>query len=288
MVQLNQIEIVILGCGDAKGTPKLGCNCKVCRSVFQGFSKNKRSRSSVLFRYNNKNVLIDTPLEIKEQIIKSNIRKIDALLLTHNHADHVLGFEDFIYYINEINNRGYIFPIYGSKETLEGLRRRFSYLFEDKRLLHISLKLVGISESFDLFSAKIIPVRVLHGDYKQTVLGYIFNFSSRSIFYIPDGIKIIESEYRKIPQLDLLIIGVSRIKHLPGTYCSCFSLEQVKELVSRLRCKRCILTHIPHYLDFYTLKLPLNIRMGYDGMRIRLKLGRKGGEKESDKNPKLF
>jgi phosphoribosyl 1,2-cyclic phosphate phosphodiesterase len=271
------VEILILGCGDAKGVPKLGCECRICQDALKRNSKNRRTRASIIFRFNKKNLLIDTSPDFREQMVENNIYSIDALLLTHSHADHILGFEDFFYFINFLNKRkkNYSFPIFGSEETLQDVKKRFFYLFKDKRLSFISLKLYKVSCSFHLFDCEITPIRVDHGDYRATVFGYLFNVNQKSILYIPDGIKIRKKDFKKLlkysnrDSLDVLIIGMSRLKHSPNTYQSCFSLEQILKLRNILRPKQCFLTHLPHYID-YNLKLPSEIKMCFDKMKIRV------------------
>jgi phosphoribosyl 1,2-cyclic phosphate phosphodiesterase len=263
------MKILVLGCGDSKGVPKLGCKCRVCRETA---IKNRRTRPSVLLKYNRRNILIDASPDFKEQVLKNNIKKINALLLTHNHADHVLGFEDLFYFVKEINKKDLTFPVYGSENTLKGLKKRFIYLFEDKRLSHINFKLVKIQKIFSVFNLRTTPIKVFHGDYKELVFGYLFEIDKRKkVFaYIPDGIEISKNDFKKLFSVDLLIIGVSKLTHTSESYQSCFSLEQIVKLKEILKPKHCFLTHLPHSLDYYQSKLPKGIRMCYDGMRIKI------------------
>src|SRR6056297_3798239 len=159
------LEIIFLGTGTSHGVPIIGCNCKTCSS---DNPKNKRFRSSIYVHTDSKNILIDTSPDLRLQLLNNDITDIDIVLFTHAHADHIMGFDD-LRAINRLNKAD--IPCYGNKETLDALKRKFSYIFKDHHCKFAvpSVKLKEIDKALKFADLKITPLPVKHNH--DTILG---------------------------------------------------------------------------------------------------------------------
>ena len=248
------MEITVLGSGTSGGIPEPGCTCPVCRS---DNPKNKRTRCSVLVRSDNISVLIDTATEFRLQAIRENIDHIDAVLLTHTHADHVSGLDD----IRNFTRRNPV-PVYGSRETIREIRERFGYIFRETQTgggkPRIILSAMDSPVDINGLTAEPIPVR--HGN--LDVLAYrIGGFA-----YATDCNSIPEESLRRLKDLDLLIIdGLKQTPH--ETH---FSIPEALEIIRILKPKKALLTHFCHRVDHAVLEkeLPDNVEPAYDGLKI--------------------
>ena len=197
----------------------IGCNCDVCRS---DNLKNNRMRSSVLVEYNDSFVLIDTTPEFRIQALRQGITRIDAVLFTHCHADHVCGFDDLRRF-NEVLGRK--IPCYGDEKTITDIKRMFEYVFVDTQIGGGKPKvdLFTVNTVFDLFGEKIVPIKVFHG--KLPVLGYkIQNFA-----YITDCSYIPEESLELLQNLDVLVLGALRIRLHPTQFNNLEALYLVRK-----------------------------------------------------------
>lgn len=253
------MKITFLGTGTSHGVPLIGCKCKTCNSKDP---HNIRYRSSLYIETDDQtNILIDTPPELRIQLLKFNIVKIDAVLFTHPHADHLLGFDD-IRSINKI--LGKHIPCYGNNFTIDEIKHVFKYIFHAKQkgggLPQVELNI--IKDKFKVRDIEIIPLKVKHG--KLNILGYRIN----RLAYITDSSYIPDETLEQIKDVDLLILEA--LRHRP--HKTHYTLQQALELSEKLEIPRVYLTHIAHDLEHNETnkKLPDNIQLAYDGLSIEL------------------
>lgn len=251
--------ITLLGTGTSHGVPVLGCNCATCTSKDP---RDCRTRSSVYIHIGELHILIDTATEMRIQTIRSQVPRVDLVLMTHNHADHVCGFDDLRRFSELQGNE---IPVYGNQTTLRGIAGMFPYIFDNR--IHIGggiprICLKEIALPFEVPGIKIIPIPVFHGP--LGILGYrIGDFA-----YITDCSSIPEESLKLLKNLKLLILGVLRFKPHPTH----FNLEQGLQMIEMIKPKHSILTHIAHDFKYneVNLLLPANVELGYDGQRVEV------------------
>lgn len=252
------VTITVLGSGTSVGVPTLGCHCAVCRS---DDPRDKRLRPSVLVQYNGKNVLVDTTPDFRYQAIRAGLERLDAVLYTHAHADHILGLDD----IRPLNAyQGGPVPIYGSPETLDVIRRCFSYAFDGKAK-ESSYPELTVHEldgrPFELFGLTVLPVPVRHG--RQTIYGYRFG---RHAAYITDQSDIPPESFEMLRGLDVLFLDA--LRHRPHPTHT--TIERALQFVEQIRPRRAFFTHICHDLGHAVTEavLPAHVRLAYDTLTI--------------------
>ena len=252
------MKVILLGTGTSQGIPVIGCDCAVCRS---DDPRDNRTRASAIANYGGRNLLIDTATEFRIQALRNAVKRIDAVLFTHAHADHIHGLDD-IRQFNEI--QGSTIPCYGNKDTIEAIRQKYDYVFTLTQRgggkPDISLKV--ISSDFELFGEKIVPLPVKHGI--LDILGYrIANFA-----YITDASYIPDETMNKIRNLEVLVINALRYE----PHDTHFSVAEALGVIEQAKPKKAFLTHICHRLDYKKTekRLPKNVRMGYDGLAVEV------------------
>jgi phosphoribosyl 1,2-cyclic phosphate phosphodiesterase len=240
------------------GVPTLGCHCAVCESP-DPFDK--RTRPSVLLSYDGRNVVIDTTPDFRQQAMRARLDRLDAVLYTHGHADHILGLDDIRPY--NLKQRGLI-PIYANEDTLTVLRRQFAYVFDDAPTPSSvpGVKLHTITGPFDLFGVEFAPVPVTHGP--QTVLGFRFGKAA----YLTDFSSVPEESKAMLQDLDDIILDALRYKPHPMHS----NVEQSLALVEELKPKRAWFTHICHDLGHAetNAKLPKHVQLSHDGLAFEV------------------
>ena len=253
-------SLTVMGSGTSMGVPTIGCTCAVCHSPDP---HDRRTRPSILLEYNDKFVLIDTTPDFREQAIREQIRRIDAVLYTHTHADHILGIDDLrpLSYRRE----GKI-PLYARPEAADFLRNMFRYIFDaDYKFGGLArVELLPITGPFELFATKFIPVPVIHGDAE------IYGFRFGSAAYLTDFSAVPESSYSLLQDLDVLFLDALRYKPHP-THST---VEHSLQIAEQLRAKRVFFTHICHDLahEETNAKLPPHVRLSYDGMKLEFEI----------------
>ena len=271
------MKVTFLGTGTSHGIPMIGCDCAVCRS---DDPKNKRTRASALVEVDGVNLLIDTPPDLRNQALRENIWRVDAILFTHAHADHVFGLDD-VRRFNDLS--GAVMPCYGSEHTLRTIRRTFEYVFVPTQVGggKPALDLMPVITQFAVNGVAVTPVQVLHG--KLDVLGYrIGDFA-----YITDVSSIPDASMELLAGLDVLVLGVLR----PQRHETHFSVDEGLSVVEALRPKSAFFTHIAHKLDYETTNaaLPPHIRLAYDGLQIMVLMpstrNARSEEREERKKP---
>ncbi|HWW51801.1 MAG TPA: MBL fold metallo-hydrolase [Verrucomicrobiae bacterium] len=257
---MSSLQLTVLGSGTSMGVPTLGCHCAVCESKDP---LDKRTRPSVLLAYGSRNVVIDTTPDFRLQAMRSRMDRLDAVIYTHGHADHILGLDD----IRPFNlKQKSAIPLYAAAPTLAALRRQFAYIFDHSptESLVPGVELHTIDGPFELFGATIVPVTVLHG--KQPVLGFRFGKAA----YLTDFIRVPEASKKLLYGLDDLILDA--LRYVPHPTHS--NVEQSLALVGELRPKRAWFTHICHDLGHAetNAQLPKNVRLAYDGLQFGVEL----------------
>jgi phosphoribosyl 1,2-cyclic phosphate phosphodiesterase len=252
------LRITVLGSGTSVGVPTVGCHCEVCHSVD---SRDKRLRPSILVQYAGRNVLVDTTPDFRMQALRAGLRRLDAILFTHAHADHLMGLDD----VRPINaSQRAAIPVYGSPETVAAVRRCFCYAFDGKEK-ESSIPKLSIHElsgkPFDLFGMQIEPIPVWHGT--QMIYGYRFGDAAA---YITDQSDIPEESIEKLRGLDVLFLDALRHKPHP-THTT---VEKALEFVTKIGPRRAFFTHICHELahELTESTLPPHVRLAYDTLQV--------------------
>ena len=253
------MRITFLGTGTSQGVPVIACDCKVCRS---DDPRDKRLRSSVLIEADGKVIIIDTGPDFRQQMLRSRVRHLDAILYTHEHRDHIAGLDDVRAY-NFIQQKP--MDIYGEKRVLRALHHTFPYIFAERQYPGIPKVNFHIIDNhpFQVDGMDIIPIRALH--YRLPVLGFrIGDFA-----YVTDANFIAPGEIDKIRGVKVFTICALRIKE----HISHFNLEQALEVITAVQPAQAYLTHLSHVMgpfDETGEKLPENVHLSYDTLCLEI------------------
>lgn len=250
------MRLKFLGTGTSHGIPVISCGCSVCRS---GNPKNRRLRSSMLITSENgTNIVVDTGPDFRMQMLNAQVVSLDAVCITHPHADHLNGIDDL-----RIFTRHREMPIYADVQTTEEIRRRFDYIFMNPvpggGKPRLQMHVLG-EEPFTVGEIAVTPVPVNHG--KQMIMGFRFG----DMCYLTDCSGIPESSYDLLTGLEVLVIGALRYQEHPTH----FSVEQALAAAQRIGAGRTFLTHICHDIDHDDLEgeLPAGVSPAFDGLEI--------------------
>ncbi len=250
------MRITILGCGTSTGVPVIGCRCGVCTS---NDPRNRRTRTSALFRARGCNILVDTSTDLRAQCLANHIERIDAVLFTHPHADHIHGIDELR--IFNLLQRSSI-PCYGNEETIKRIRGMFRYIFseDDNSSWKPRLTLNIMDSPQRIMDTEVIPIRIFHG--RLSILGYRIEDAA----YLTDCSEVPPDSLGLLDGIELLIIGALREKPHPTH----FTIRQAIELSERLGPQRTVLTHLSHSVDYplHSKDLPDGVEFAYDGMEI--------------------
>lgn len=247
------MRVIILGCGTSTGVPIVGCRCPVCSSEDP---RDRRTRASVLIETGGRNILVDTSPDLRFQALRQGVSRIDAVLFTHTHADHVNGIDDLrgFHFINRI-----LVPGYGSRETMAALTRMYGYIFTGVEAEGYA-QLVEphvVSAPFDLFGITVTPIPLLHGTVAAT--GYRFG----DVAYLTDCSQIPPASMALLQGLDLLIVDGLRYTPHPTH----FNIDGAVAVARELRPRRTVLTHLTHEVSCRENgRLPEGVEFAYDGM----------------------
>ena len=251
------LKITVLGSGTSVGVPTLGCHCAVCTSTDP---RDNRLRPSVLVSYGGHRVVIDTAPDFRQQALRAGLDRVDAVLFTHGHFDHIMGLDDVRPF--NLRQKGRI-PVYAAPEAMASVRRVFDYIFapEEPESWVAKLDPRPIDGGpLDLFGMHFTPVPVLHGN--RTIHGFRFGAAA----YLTDHSAIPDSSMDLLRGLDVLFLDALRYKPHP-THST---VERSIETVERLAPRRAFFTHLCHDLGHERAEsmLPPHIRLAFDGMEI--------------------
>lgn len=252
------LSVTFLGTGTSTGIPMIGCDCAVCASPNP---RDKRMRPSIVVATAAANrILVDTTPEMRIQMLRAGIERIDGVLMTHTHADHIFGMDD----IRQFNWRhGREMPILGEASTLAHLRRVFEYCFVETQKgggkPQLALEEIRPYEPFDLLGVTITPLVVLHG--RLPVLAFKFG---ESFAYVTDVSSIPDETRPYLRGLDTLILGTVRFEPHPTHFGLYQALDEVADLAPR----QTYFTHLSHHFDHdaVSAQLPPGVALGYDGL----------------------
>lgn len=248
----------MLGSGTSTGVPVIGCGCAVCRS---NDPRNRRMRPGLRLDLADGTVVIDTSPDFREQALRFALERVDAVLYTHAHADHVFGLDDLRIY--NFRQRAPI-PCFGSRETIARLRQIFAYVFEESQEGggKPRIDLLPIDAPFDLLGEQVVPVPVMHGDLE--VLG----FRVGRFAVVTDVSSIPAASYDALEGVDVIVLSALRYRPHPTH----FSLDEAIAAARRIGARRTILTHLAHDVDHTDVRveLPPGVELGHDGLVVEL------------------
>lgn len=254
------MKIIILGTGTSQGVPVIGCTCETCQS---SNAKDKRMRTSAFISINGLNLLIDTSIDFRRQMLKNKLNNIDAVLFTHHHVDHIFGMDDLRQITQRYNK--YV-DLYGGRNTIDEIKLTFRYVLDENLIRYKSVPLVNFNyidnEKFRIGDVEILPVECDHGNLK------IFGYRIKNFAYITDCSAISEMELKKLEGLKILVINALRIRPHPTH----LNLQQAIEIAKILKPKKTYFTHITHDIlhDRINTTLPKGIELAYDGIEFNL------------------
>jgi phosphoribosyl 1,2-cyclic phosphate phosphodiesterase len=254
---MDKLRVVFLGTGTSHGVPMIGCRCEVCSS---SDPHDKRMRTSIAVQRGERSILIDTSPELRLQCLACDVTRVDAILYTHQHADHITGLDDLRRF-NALQKAA--LPCFATPDTLEVLRRMFPYAFTDDPdypSAKPNLTLHAIDGPFDLCGVRIVPIPLRHG--RLPILGYrIGRFA-----YCTDCSEIPDASWELLADLDVLVLDALRRRPHPTH----MNLEQAVAAARRIGARQTLFTHIAHELlhERVNAELPTGMSMAYDGQIV--------------------
>jgi phosphoribosyl 1,2-cyclic phosphate phosphodiesterase len=253
------MKITFLGTGTSQGIPLIGCQCVVCRS---SDAKDKRTRTSILVEVNGKTIVVDCGPDFRQQFLRENILKLDAVLMTHEHKDHLAGLDE-VRAFNYLQKKA--MPVYATERVQLAIKREYAYIFEEPSypgIPKIDLHTIGL-QNFSVEGIPVVPIEVMH--HQLPVHGFRFgNFT-----YITDANFISPKEKEKIKGSEVLVLNALRRE----PHISHYTLAQALELIEELKPKQAYLTHISHQLGLHEeveKELPVGVNIAYDGLVVEL------------------
>ena len=279
------LELIFMGTGTSAGVPMIGCGCAVCTSADP---RDRRTRASALIRWADpsadasvgdkhaafnpeqagvRQVLIDAALDLRVQCLRERLSRLDAVMFTHDHADHIFGLDDLRRFNSTMDGP---LDIHAERPVLDRFRKMFWYIFEPHRNVNASwvAQLIAhplaVGEATDLYGARWTPLRLMHG--RLPILGFRVDHDGASLAYCTDVSTIPPESYPLLEGLDVLVIDGLRPRHHPTH----LTVDQAVEVVERVKPGRAYLTHIAHdvsHTDLLT-RLPEGVEPAYDGLRV--------------------
>ena len=258
---MTPIQLEFLGTGTSGGVPLIGCSCPVCTSLD---ARNHRLRSSVIIRYGTHAVVIDCGPDFRQQMLRAGISDLDAVVLTHEHNDHVCGLDD-VRPINFLHRKDV--PLYGLKRTLEEVRRRFSYIFDTTYDYpgkpRVNLVPIEAGSSIEIGQLRMEALEVMHGPLP------ILGFRVEDFAYVTDAKTLSEDVIQRLSGLKHLVINaLHRRRHQTH-----LNLEEALELIAKIDAENVYLTHVSHDMGLteeVNGELPDNVQLAFDGLELEM------------------
>lgn len=255
-------QMILLGTGTSVGVPTIGCGCRVCTS---SDPRNRRTRCAALLGLRDGNLLIDTPPDLRFQLLREGVGVVHAVVYTHEHADHLFGLDDLRIMPFFL---GHPLPLYCEPLVEQRIRTAYDYAFNGLEPTHegavpqLTFQRIG-TEPFEVLGTEIIPIRLQHGP-RFEVLG----FRIGDVAYCTDVSQIPEASWALLEGLDTLILDALRTAPHPTHFC----LDEAVRVAQRLRPRQTLFTHVGHDLDYEqtNAKLPAGMALAHDGQRVRL------------------
>ena len=263
----NPLSLTLLGTGTSAGVPIIGCDCAVCTSADP---RDRRDRPGAMVRYRDRagderTVLIDTTPDLRHQMLRHRVMRIDGVVYTHNHADHIFGIDDLRRF-NAVMREP--IDIHAERPVLDGLHQTFNYIFEPKKNVNKSFvpmlipNELRVDEPVEIAGRPWQPLRLMHG--RLPILG----FRVGGLAYCTDCSAIPPDTYPRLDGLDVLVIDALRYRHHPTH----MNVDQALAVIEAVRPRRAYLTHIAHDIRHAELeaKLPEGVSLGYDGLTVEV------------------
>lgn len=254
------MKVYFLGTGTSQGIPIIGVDHPVCKSTD---AKDKRLRVAVWISWEGHSYVIDCGPDFRQQMLTCGCKRLDAILFTHEHADHTAGLDD----IRPFNFRQGEIPVYAHQRVIANLKRRFDYVFEtvNKYPGAPSVKTIEVinNEAFALGDQLAIPINVMHGDLQ------VFGYRIADFAYLTDVKTIEEIEIEKLQNLKVLVVSALRIE----PHDTHFNLQEALDFINLVKPEKAYLTHISHVLGFHEevqKQLPENVFLAYDNLEITI------------------
>ncbi len=253
------MKITLLGTGTSQGIPVIACNCDVCRS---SDARDKRLRSAVMIEDGITRIVVDAGPDFRQQMLQHNVDHLDAVLLTHEHADHIFGLDD-IRSFNWLNRSA--MDVYCEERVQDNLKKIFNYVFAVDKYPGIPrMDLKSVDEKpFKVGAIEILPIRLLH--YQLPVYGFRFG----KFAYLTDFSAINEAEFEKLNGVETLVICALR----KASHISHLDLKSALEIIRKLSPRKAYLTHMSHDIGKHAdllEELPENVEPGYDGLILNV------------------
>ena len=249
-------RFTFLGCGTSTGVPALGCDCEVCLSTDP---RNKSNQCAAVISTAQGNLLIDTPPELRLELLHTGINRIHSVLFTHYHADHLFGLDDLRQFPKYL---GSAMPVYCTDEVEASIRQSFAYIFggctRGRPICPSSSFTASAMEAFQALGERVLPLDLIHAQFRT------LGFKIGNLAYCTDVNRIPDMSWPHLENLDVLVLDALRI----GRTRRGLGYDEALEVIAKLKPKQAYLTHLSHDFDYEKVNavLPANVRLGYDGL----------------------
>ncbi len=252
------MKVTFLGTGTSLGIPVIGCGCEVCRS---DDPRDKRLRTSAFIETEDHKIIIDTGPDFRYQMLRAGITRLDAVLITHPHRDHLAGLDD-VRTFNYLQKMP--MPVYGNDLSIEEIKCQYHYVFDNDYpgVPQFDIHIIE-NKPFEIDGLRITPIEVMHYTMR------VFGFRVTDFTYITDANNISDEEMEKIYGSRVLVLNALQ----KGSHVSHFTLEQALEVIEKVKPEKAYLTHISHRLGLYgeiSKELPENVALAYDGLTLSI------------------
>ncbi len=252
------MKATFLGTGTSSGIPVIGCECPVCTSTNP---RNRRRRTSLYVEAGGQHILVDTPPDFREQALQYKLPRVDVVLFTHAHADHILGFDDIRRY-NRMQDC--VIPAYASTTTMTDVRRVFDYVgrHAESGFYRPRIDFQEVDDAFQVGPVTVTPLPVQHGP--KPADGYLYEHDGRALGYVPDCKEMDDVTVQRLTGVDIMILDALRYR----PHNTHLTVEESAELLCRIAAGRSLIIHMCHDIDHEEVQqvLPGDIEVSYDGL----------------------